>query len=43
MLKRHLTTDHKLTPAEYRQRWGLPLSYPMVADQLPPLISMVLA
>jgi predicted transcriptional regulator len=31
MLKRHLTTDHKLTPAEYRQRWGLPLSYPMVA------------
>ena len=31
MLKRHLTTDHKLTPAEYRQRWGLPPSYPMVA------------
>jgi predicted transcriptional regulator len=31
MLKRHLATDHKLTPAEYRQRWGLPLSYPMVA------------
>jgi len=31
MLKRHLRTDHQLTPAKYRQRWGLPLSYPMVA------------
>jgi predicted transcriptional regulator len=31
MLKRHLVTDHKLTPQQYRQRWGLPLSYPMVA------------
>ena len=31
MLKRHLTTDHQLTPAQYRQRWGLPASYPLVA------------
>jgi predicted transcriptional regulator len=31
MLKRHLTTDHKLTPEQYRQRWRLPLLYPMVA------------
>ena len=23
MLKRHLMTDHKLTPDQYRQRWGL--------------------
>src|SRR6478736_2834919 len=31
MLKRHLRTDHQLTPEQYRQRWGLPLSYPVVA------------
>lgn len=31
MLKRHLMTDHQLTPAEYRTRWGLPADYPMVA------------
>ena len=30
-LKRHLMTDHKLTPDQYRARWGLPSSYPMVA------------
>jgi predicted transcriptional regulator len=30
-LKRHLRTDHQLTPQEYRQRWELPPSYPMVA------------
>ena len=23
MLKRHLRTDHQLTPEQYRQRWGL--------------------
>ncbi len=32
MLKRHLRTDHQLTPQEYRQRWELPRSYPMVAS-----------
>jgi predicted transcriptional regulator len=31
MLKRHLMTDHKLTPEQYRARWGLPSTYPMVA------------
>lgn len=31
MLKRHLATDHGITPAEYRQAWGLPSDYPMVA------------
>lgn len=31
MLKRHLGTDHKLTPEQYRQRWGLAASYPIVA------------
>jgi predicted transcriptional regulator len=31
MLKRHLMTDHKLTPQQYRDRWGLPRDYPMVA------------
>jgi len=30
VLKRHLTT-HGLTPAEYRERFGLPGDYPMVA------------
>lgn len=31
MLKRHLGTDHGMTPAEYRARWNLPADYPMVA------------
>ncbi len=31
MLKRHLTTAHNETPAEYRQRFGLAADYPMVA------------
>ena len=31
MLKRHLMTDHKMTPAQYRQKWGLNSDYPMVA------------
>ena len=31
MLKRHLKTAFNLTPAEYRERWGLPPDYPMVA------------
>jgi predicted transcriptional regulator len=31
MLKRHLMTNHGMTPAEYRQKWGLPADYPMVA------------
>lgn len=31
MLKRHLMTDHGMTPDEYRERWGLGADYPMVA------------
>ncbi len=31
MLKRHLKTDHNMTPKDYRERWGLPGDYPMVA------------
>lgn len=31
MLKRHLSTAHNSTPAEYRQKFNLPPSYPMVA------------
>ena len=31
MLKRHLMTDHGMTPDEYRARWNLPVDYPMVA------------
>ena len=31
MLKRHLNTEHDMTPDEYRQRWDLPSDYPMVA------------
>ena len=31
MLKRHLSTAYDMTPDEYRQRWGLPSDYPMVA------------
>ena len=31
MLKRHLKTRYNITPGEYRERWGLPSDYPMVA------------
>lgn len=31
MLKRHLMTAYKLSPNQYRARWGLPADYPMVA------------
>jgi predicted transcriptional regulator len=31
MLKRHLSTSYNLTPAQYRQKWGLDARYPMVA------------
>ena len=30
-LKRHLRTHYNLTPEEYRDKWGLPADYPMVA------------
>ena len=31
MLKRHLNTAYGLSPEDYRERWGLPGDYPMVA------------
>ncbi len=31
MLKRHLKTAYDITPEQYRERWGLPANYPMVA------------
>lgn len=31
MLKRHLSTAHSMTPAQYRADYGLPIDYPMTA------------
>ncbi|MXO85672.1 transcriptional regulator [Altererythrobacter aurantiacus] len=31
MLKRHLSTEHDMTPAEYKERWDLGPDYPLVA------------
>ncbi|MGH7044710.1 MAG: MucR family transcriptional regulator [Acetobacteraceae bacterium] len=33
MLRRHLKTAYGLTPEQYRERWGLPADYPMVAPR----------
>ncbi len=33
MLKRHLRNAFDMSPDEYRQRWGLPSGYPMVAPE----------
>ena len=30
-LKRHLRTQYNMTPEQYRDKWGLPPDYPMVA------------
>lgn len=30
-LKRHLRTQYNITPEQYRDKWGLPADYPMVA------------
>ena len=32
MLKRYLRSRFKLTPDQYRAKWGLPADYPMVAS-----------
>lgn len=32
-MKRHLKAAHNLTPTEYRAKWGLPESYPMIAPR----------
>jgi predicted transcriptional regulator len=31
MLKRYLRSNYKLSPEQYRAKWGLPPDYPMVA------------
>jgi len=31
MIKRHLQTHHSMTPDQYRARWGLPATYPVVS------------
>lgn len=31
MLRRHLSSEHGTTPADYREKWGLAADYPMVA------------
>lgn len=31
LLKRHLSTEHGLTPTEYKARWDLPQDYPLIA------------
>lgn len=33
MLKRHLQSTYGMSPDEYRQKWGLPADYPMVAPK----------
>jgi predicted transcriptional regulator len=33
MLKRHLMTDHSMTPEQYRERWNLGREYPLVAPE----------
>jgi predicted transcriptional regulator len=30
-LKRHLRTQYSMTPESYKEKWGLPSDYPMVA------------
>src|ERR1700761_3261645 len=30
-LRRHLRTQYEMTPEQYREKWGLPPDYPMVA------------
>ncbi len=32
-LKRHLRTQYNMTPEQYREKWSLPLDYPMVAPK----------
>ena len=33
MLRRHLSNAHGLSPEQYRERWGLPRDYPLVAKK----------
>jgi len=41
MLKRYLRTHYDLSPEEYRERWGLPDDYPMVAPNYAAMRSQV--
>ena len=34
MLKRYLKTQYGMTPEKYREKWGLPDNYPMVAPEV---------
>ena len=36
LLKRHLQAVHQMQPGEYRLKWGLPPSYPVVAPRIQP-------
>ena len=40
-LKRHVRTNHNLTPEDYRAKWGLPYDYPMVAPNYAKARSML--
>ena len=31
MLKRHLATAYRMSPEQYKEKWGLPADYPLVA------------
>ncbi|HEU4820176.1 MAG TPA: MucR family transcriptional regulator [Qipengyuania sp.] len=33
MLRRHLSSEHDMSPADYREKWGLSADYPMVAPE----------
>lgn len=33
MLKRYLKSAYNMTPAQYREKWGLPADYPMTAPK----------
>jgi predicted transcriptional regulator len=33
MLKGHLRASYAMSPEEYREKWGLPVDYPMVAPK----------
>ena len=41
MLKRHLRTSYDMSPKEYREKWGLPDDYPMVAPKYAALRSEI--
>ena len=41
MLKRHLRTSFGMSPEQYREKWGLPGDYPMVAPNYAELRSVM--